>query len=127
MASLLFTKFLPPEIELTFKVAASGSTSDGVGNVVPNSSTITHCVHILGFASSAQRAEIEQLAGMNNIRYPLRGIAPCVFPDSVKNQNPMIATCTWDGKEGTLQIFRRPPTGQEALSGEQFLAVFVEG
>ena len=125
MASLLFTQFLPPATELTFKVAASGSTTDAVGNVIPNSTTITHCVHLL--SGAPQRAEIEQLAGMNNIQYPLRGIAPRVFPDSVKSQNPMIATCTWDSKEGTLQIVRRSPTGQEARSGEQFLASFVEG
>lgn len=125
VAPLLNRRFLPPETILTFLVASSGTVTDDFSNQSPGSISYTHVVHLRGANTVSDRVAIQELAGLDDVRYPLIGIAPAVFPASIKHMNPMIATCQWDDQDGRLQIFRRPPTGFEHQSGERFYAMFM--
>lgn len=119
------------KVTLTFSLPTSGFTEDeATGNQIPNTTTATYTVWLKA-ANPRQIQEIQTLAGLDRVSYPVFGrttAQTCCFPQAVRDQKPCIATCTYGEKTGTIQLFLPEFTrGAFAKAGETFLAVFVPG
>lgn len=123
----LIPSLLSPKVTLTFTIPSAGFTTDAAtGNQIPNSNTITADAH-LQRPTPQQRKQVEELAGMDNIRYPVWAIFPCCLDEAIRYQEPCIATCTYSGMAGTIELFPQGLTGFEAQVGDQMPGVFRQG
>jgi hypothetical protein len=114
------------KVALTFQVPTSGFTEDAAtGNMTPNSTALTHVVYLKS-ASLRQSQEIAAAAGVDPVLFNLFGRAPCCFPETIRQMTPCEATCTYDGKQGTIELALQGYRGAFAMAGETFLARFVQ-
>jgi hypothetical protein len=114
------------KVTLTFQVPTSGFTEDAAtGNMAPNSTALTHVVWLKS-ATLATAQNIAAASGVDPVQFNLFGRAACCFPDTVRLMTPCEATCTYDGKQGTIELALQGYRGAFAMAGETFLARFVQ-